>query len=483
MKLRLIIITVLVVWGASSINAQQLPESNLYTFNKYNINPAYSGYNQCLELYGSHLNQWVGIDRAPNTNFFSIHSGIGENMGIGGGVILDRASFISRFSAKVSYAYKIKLGEEHNLRFGLSAGLFQINLDATNAVVNDVTDEIVSNGAQSGVNFDSEFGLFYNLKGLELGVSIPQVFETNAELQFEGMDGFSSKRHFVAYAGYDEELNEKWSVEPSMLYKTAQSGLNQFDFNGMVTYNKMVSVGAGYRTHVGVIGRLGLNIKDFVYLGYAYEFSGANISSYSTGSHEIMLGVKFCKTPQLKKPSDLEKAIVEEIPEPVKSEPEVIVPVEKVSPPPVLKEEKEIKPEPIVVEEPKLEEVKPEPIEKEYQNISFEKPMDILFDYNVGNQFSNESIVVLEGIVKVLKENPELSVLVSGHTCDIGSEEGNLKVSKNRANQVMDYFVKKGISGERINVEAKGETQPRYPNTSEENRKKNRRVEVVYQGK
>ena len=174
---------------------------------------------------------------------------------------------------------------------------------------------------------------------------------------------------------------------------------------------------------------------------------------------------------------------MEEIPEPVKSEPEVIVPVEKVSPPPVLKEEKEIKPEPIVVEEPKLEEVKPEPIEKEYQNISFEKPMDILFDYNVGNQFSNESIVVLEGIVKVLKENPELSVLVSGHTCDIGSEEGNLKVSKNRANQVMDYFVKKGISGERINVEAKGETQPRYPNTSEENRKKNRRVEVVYQGK
>ncbi len=295
MKLKAIIFTISTVLMGYEATAQQLPESNLYTFNKYNINPAYSGYDDCLEIYGSHLSQWVGIDGSPSTNYFSAHSGIGENMGIGGGIIQDKASFVSRFSAKLSYAYRIQLGDDHNLRFGLSAGLFQVKVDASSAIVDDLSDEVVSGGAQSGMSFNSDFGVFYSIKGFQLGVSIPQIFETQAKLNYEGVDGFTERRHYVVYTGYDWVLNDKFNFEPSVLFKTAQSGVNQFDFNGTFTYNKLISLGAGYRTHVGLLARLGVNIKDLFYLGYAYEFSGANISSYSSGSHQIMLGIKLCK--------------------------------------------------------------------------------------------------------------------------------------------------------------------------------------------
>lgn len=468
MKLRSIVLTASVVLGGYQASAQQLPESNLYNFNKYNINPAYTGYNGCLELYGSHLSQWVGIDGSPSTNFFSIHSGIGKNMGIGGGVVLDKASFVSRFSAKVSYAYRIKLGDDHNLRFGLSAGLFQIKLDATNAVVDDVTDEVVSGGAQSGMNFDSEFGIFYNLKGLQLGVSIPQVMETQADLQFEGIDGFTSRRHFVAYGGYDIELNDKWNIEPSVLYKTAQSGLNQFDFNGMVTFNDMISVGAGYRTHIGMIARLGISIKDMVYLGYAYEFSGANILSYSTGSHEIMLGLKLCKKNELVLSGTYDSF-------------GIIVNTDSLS----LSEEKQVK---IDLPVNDLEEAIEEPIEDpvieeeiiEEDDFPETYEPEILFPLNDGENFDLAGNNELKDLAEYLKDNPGAKIKIVGHACDLGSNEKNIQISKQRAKNVYDALKDMGVSTKQMTTEAKGESDPKYPNNSEENRKKNRRVEILF---
>ena len=116
MKTRLNILLITAAISVSSTFAQQLPESNLYSFNKYGINPAYTGFNQCLEAYGSRLSQWVGIDGAPTTNYFSVHTGLNENMGLGAGIVYDKATYISRFSGKLSYAYRVKLGEDHNLR-------------------------------------------------------------------------------------------------------------------------------------------------------------------------------------------------------------------------------------------------------------------------------------------------------------------------------------------------------------------------------
>ena len=476
MKLRAIILGAAVVLGGYSASAQQLPESNLYNFNKYNINPAYTGYNGCLELYGSHLSQWVGIDGSPSTNFFSIHSGLRKNMGIGGGVILDKASFVSRFSAKVSYAYRIKLGDDHNLRFGLSAGLFQIKLDATNAVVDDITDEVVMGGAQSGMNFDSEFGVFYNLKGLQLGVSIPQVMETEADLQFEGIDGFTSKRHFVAYAGYNHELNEKWSVEPSMLYKTAQSGLNQFDFNALVTFNDMISVGAGYRTHIGMIARLGVNIKDLVYVGYAYEFSGANISSYATGSHEIMLGIKFCKDKGEDLPTSSFESTEEVTPFSEEAVEEVEEEIAEIDEPEVVEEE--------VVEEPieePIEEEVVEVVEEEVTNFKEAYEPEILFPYNDGENYDLSNNDDLKNLAEYLKEHQDQKILIKGHACAIGEDADNITVSKARAQKVYNELKKMGVSTSQMTMKAMGESEPKYPNTSDENRKKNRRVEIVFE--
>lgn len=79
--------------------------------------------------------------------------------------------------------------------------------------------------------------------------------------------------------------------------------------------------------------------------------------------------------------------------------------------------------------------------------------------------------------VEILKRYPEVRMTLIGHTDDRGSEAYNYNLGMERAQQVKDYMVRNGIAADRLFVESRGKSQPLYPNSTEENRYKNRRVE------
>lgn len=83
----------------------------------------------------------------------------------------------------------------------------------------------------------------------------------------------------------------------------------------------------------------------------------------------------------------------------------------------------------------------------------------------------------LEKIVLFLKTNPNIRIELSGHTDNVGTHTDNMKLSLNRAKSVYDYIVSKGIPSSRLTYKGYGETQAVAENTSEEGRKKNRRIE------
>lgn len=83
----------------------------------------------------------------------------------------------------------------------------------------------------------------------------------------------------------------------------------------------------------------------------------------------------------------------------------------------------------------------------------------------------------LNQVVGFLRSNPKVLVDIAGHTDDRGSTATNLKVSDARANAVMSYLITKGIARNRMTAKGYGESKPAFPNTSDENRQKNRRVE------
>lgn len=101
---------------------------------------------------------------------------------------------------------------------------------------------------------------------------------------------------------------------------------------------------------------------------------------------------------------------------------------------------------------------------------------NVYFDTDKAN-LRSESFVELDGLVNIIKANPNIKIEISGHTDDVGNDAYNLTLSKKRANAVTQYILDKGVEKGKINSVGFGETKPVVPNNSNENRQANRRVD------
>lgn len=84
----------------------------------------------------------------------------------------------------------------------------------------------------------------------------------------------------------------------------------------------------------------------------------------------------------------------------------------------------------------------------------------------------------LNYIVDILKNNPNLNILVGGHTDNVGNVTNNLTLSESRAKSVMNYLIEKGIAAERLSAKGYGSSKPIQTNDTEDGRAKNRRTEI-----
>jgi len=101
---------------------------------------------------------------------------------------------------------------------------------------------------------------------------------------------------------------------------------------------------------------------------------------------------------------------------------------------------------------------------------------EILFDLNKA-ALDKRAYSQLQRVADFLKENQSVNLKIEGHTCNRGTSQHNLKLSQRRAQSVADYLKKQGISPIRLEVRGYGERDPLVSNTSESNRRVNRRVE------
>jgi outer membrane protein OmpA-like peptidoglycan-associated protein/tetratricopeptide (TPR) repeat protein len=103
---------------------------------------------------------------------------------------------------------------------------------------------------------------------------------------------------------------------------------------------------------------------------------------------------------------------------------------------------------------------------------------NIFFDTNKF-ELLPASITELATLVELLKANPTMCIEVQGYTDDVGNENLNLELSKNRAKAVYDYLILKDIKKERLDFKGFGKTKPIASNATEGGRQKNRRTSFV----
>jgi outer membrane protein OmpA-like peptidoglycan-associated protein len=91
-----------------------------------------------------------------------------------------------------------------------------------------------------------------------------------------------------------------------------------------------------------------------------------------------------------------------------------------------------------------------------------------------------DSAAILEEIAEVIKNKPDIrAVEVQGHTDNQGTAAYNLRLSQNRAQAVVDTLIKLGVDPSRLEAKGYGDTKPLMPNSTEANKAKNRRVQLI----
>ncbi len=104
------------------------------------------------------------------------------------------------------------------------------------------------------------------------------------------------------------------------------------------------------------------------------------------------------------------------------------------------------------------------------QQIHFEFDKDII---------RKESFAILDAIVEVLQKNPKIKIEIQGHTDNKGSPTYNKALSDRRAASVRKYLIGHGIEAGRLTSKGYGMEVPIVPNTNDQNRALNRRVQFV----
>jgi len=274
--------------------SQQDPMYTQYMYNTLSVNPAYAGSRDALSLTGLFREQWIGIDGAPSTQSFVMHSPIyNDNMGLGLSVVNDRVGPIHQTMLFADYSYSIQTTANAKLAFGLKAGvnLLQADLAALHST---------QGGDQAIYNVDNRLlpnvgvGVYYYSDKGYVGVSVPKLLQQRIASYDNGsLTQDIERRHYFLIGGYVFDLSENVKFKPSFLVKAVQGAPLSVDLTGNFFFNDKFGIGLAHRFDDSFSGLLQYYVTPQFRIGYAYDFTMTELRHYNSGSHELMVGYDF----------------------------------------------------------------------------------------------------------------------------------------------------------------------------------------------
>jgi len=291
-------LVVFVLLASVSAKAQQPPMYSQYMFNMLNINPAYAGSRGVVTATALYRNQWVGIDGAPQTTSVGFDMPIHEKkIGVGVQLYDDRLGVERTTGLNASYAFRIQLTESGTLSLGLQAGLLNYRANFSEVRTFQPNDPTFNQNI-SGILPSAAAGIYYNSDRFYIGVSTPALLKT--KLSYDNTADVSSVSgrdlHLYLASGFVVNLNQDLVFKPSILVKAASGAPIEYDLNTNLWIDNVISFGFSYRTGDAIVGMAELQLSKQLRLGYAYDKTFSNLSSYNTGTHELMLRMEFGTT-------------------------------------------------------------------------------------------------------------------------------------------------------------------------------------------
>ena len=292
-----IYITIALVAIGFAAQAQQLPLYSQSYFNPMVYNPATAGVNEGTNAYLTHRRQWTGINNSPVTNSITVDGFFDDkNVGLGLMVFNDVQDINERLGIYTSYAYRLKLNEDMQLRFGLTLGFLDNRIDFTKAVVKDAADPMLFSQMQRKSALDANIGVSFNWKDLRVGFSVPQLIGQHVELaNYDSRSYYQLNRHFMGTATYKWVFNEsqQLALEPMAMVRFMPHTPAQYDILAQCSWKDMLWAGVAYRSNYAIGINARVKLFGNLSAGYAYDIIISPFKTSAGISHEFMLGYKF----------------------------------------------------------------------------------------------------------------------------------------------------------------------------------------------
>lgn len=273
------------------LHAQQDAIYSQYMFNPFMINPAYAGSRDALSGVLLFRQQWVGLDGAPSTQTFSIHSPFQKGkMAAGLNVYHDGAGPTSSVGALATYAYHLKLGSG-KLALGIRGGILSYQMDGTKLNYVDPRDKFNTDVISTASIPTFDFGTYYYTRNIFLGLSASHLTKGNLNyITSTGEVNQTLEQHYMLMAGGAWEVSPKIVLKPSTLIKYVSGAPVNVDVNLSMLMNKIFWLGLSYRSASSMNLITEFNITDFLRIGYAYELPINRLKKFTLGTHEIFAG-------------------------------------------------------------------------------------------------------------------------------------------------------------------------------------------------
>lgn len=288
-----IVFAVLISSIALLCQGQQTASFAQYMFNPLAINPAYAGSHNLLSASAITRFQNVGLEGAPRTQTFSIHSPLWDKSISGGALFIrDQIGIISQTGLHGIGAYRIFFDEKglHSLSFGIQFGMIGYRANYANLNSFQPNDPYFSNNVQQS-RPNLGFGMFYRNENYFLGIAMPHLMNN----VFDRGSDFTTVNQavpFLVHGGYVFTLNPLLKFKPNFLFKLLDGRAKEIDLNASFQLDELLWIGASYK-FPGINLLTEFRLTEQLLFGYSYSLEKGELRDVGIGTHEILLNFRF----------------------------------------------------------------------------------------------------------------------------------------------------------------------------------------------
>ncbi len=523
------------VGAAMSLKAQQVPLFNQYYNAKSLAYPSATVFDQSRQISLVFRDQFGGLIGSPRNFALAYSGGLWNKMGLSANVTSSDIGFISQTKVSAGLGYQL-FGEEGNgLSIGAQMGLsfFSMNEDRVNPE-NPADIVLVDLLGTSGSSLSFDFTASYRKGKLGIDVAIPTLINNSLSDDAYVRINEDNVPDFIGGAHYALGLNPDLTFIPYAGIRVRETIGAEIDLMGELQFRDKLRANVGYRDNYGLTAGVGVQLLPRLLFTYNYDFGQKDTPFLADGFNEFGLHLRLNDKEEredacvaggeavinrivdekifdenLVSPEDRSMALCylasleqgKRKEKNLKAEEAYQALFAKVKADELARQEAERQAR-LETERKEEERRRAEAAEKErarqaeierlklkeqerlarLKQVEIEKVLSLATQsvaFNSGSAtLKTESYESLKAVAKLLADNPEVKLALSGYTDNTGNADNNLKLSRQRAAAVKTYLTEQGIAEERITSEGYGIANPIADNDTAEGRAINRRVEM-----